>query len=179
MYSGHSCKVSRAAGAVPTRLFTPLHTPVHSDFFRGNACNPSGTARRALSRPPGPLERRRRGRPHPRRRAHPGRRRPGRTRLAVCALAPPGRSTFHDADPELARFWMAGAVARRRAVAGRSAARAAGGGPLVAWVRRRAVGRWVARLWRGGTSLGRAGARCAGWLARYHHWKWLRGTLCS
>ena len=73
-----SCKVSRAAGAVPTRLFTPLHTPVHSDFFRGNACNPSGTARRALSRPPGPLERRRRGRPHPRRRAHPGRRRPGR-----------------------------------------------------------------------------------------------------
>jgi len=78
MYSGHSCKVSRAAGAVPTRLFTPLHTPVHSDFFRGNACNPSGTARRALSRPPGPLERRRRGRPHPRRRAHPGRRRPGR-----------------------------------------------------------------------------------------------------
>ena len=22
-----SCKVSRAAGAVPTRLFTPLHTP--------------------------------------------------------------------------------------------------------------------------------------------------------
>ena len=28
-----SCKVSRAAGAVPTRLFTPPHTPVHSDFF--------------------------------------------------------------------------------------------------------------------------------------------------
>ena len=28
-----SCKVSRAAGAVPTRFFTPLHTPVHSDFF--------------------------------------------------------------------------------------------------------------------------------------------------
>ena len=28
-----SCKVSRAAGAVPTRIFTPLHTPVHSDFF--------------------------------------------------------------------------------------------------------------------------------------------------
>ena len=55
--------------------YTPLFTAI---FFRGNACNPSGTARRALSRPPGPLERRRRGRPHPRRRAHPGRRRPGR-----------------------------------------------------------------------------------------------------
>ena len=28
-----SCKVSRAAGAVPTRSFTPPHTPVHSNFF--------------------------------------------------------------------------------------------------------------------------------------------------
>ena len=65
MYSGHSCKVSRAAGAVPTRLFTPLHTPVHSDFFsrkcmqskRHRASRPQPASRAtgaAQTRPPAP-----------------------------------------------------------------------------------------------------------------------------
>ena len=43
-----SCKVSRAAGAVPTRRFTPLHTPVHNDSFRETMCaNPTSERHRA------------------------------------------------------------------------------------------------------------------------------------
>ena len=34
MYSGDLCKVTRAAGAILIRIFTPPHHPVHSDFFK-------------------------------------------------------------------------------------------------------------------------------------------------